>query len=60
MSQMDPASYISAANGYAMPLAQFIPHISKILDTLRLGIPVRTQIVRYVFISPCAFVGYRR
>lgn len=45
MSQMDPASYISASNGFAMPLAQFIPHISKILDILRLGIPVRTQIV---------------
>jgi hypothetical protein len=46
MSQLDPTTYISPANGFAMPLAQFIPHLSKVLDTLLLGILVRTQILR--------------
>lgn len=48
MSQMDPASYISPQNGFAMPLREFVPHLSKVLDELHLGIPVRTQMLRYV------------
>ncbi|KAF8319279.1 hypothetical protein DL93DRAFT_2074854 [Clavulina sp. PMI_390] len=48
MTKMDPASYISPQNGFAMPLQDFIPHLSKVLDELHLGIPVRTQLLRYL------------
>ncbi|KAF8309959.1 uncharacterized protein EI90DRAFT_3209294, partial [Cantharellus anzutake] len=41
-SQMDPVSYISPSNGFAMPLSLFIPHISKVLDDLGLSISART------------------
>jgi len=44
-SQGDLVSYITPSNGYAMPTAQFVPHISKILDDLGLSIGSRTSFI---------------
>jgi len=45
LSHVEPASYISPVNGFAMPLMEFIPHLSKMLDNLGLSIQARTQFV---------------
>lgn len=44
-SQMDPVSYISPSNGFAMPLSLFIPHIGKVLNDVGLSIPARTLFI---------------
>lgn len=41
----DPSSYISPYNGFAMPTCDFIPHISRVLDTLGLSLQTRTHFV---------------
>ncbi len=49
-SQMDPVSYISPSNGFAMPFSSFIPHICRVLDDLGLSIPGRTIFIRWVWL----------
>lgn len=41
----DPSSYISPYNGFAMPVSDFIPHISRVLDNLGLSLQTRTHFV---------------
>lgn len=44
-TQFDPSSYISPYNGFAMPVLDFIPHISRVLDTLGLSLQTRSHFI---------------
>ncbi|GJJ12105.1 hypothetical protein Clacol_006346 [Clathrus columnatus] len=44
-SAIDPLTIIGPHNSYAMPLSQFIPHISKVLEELGFSVPARTTFI---------------
>ncbi|KAG8788805.1 hypothetical protein FRC15_001765 [Serendipita sp. 397] len=41
----NPSSYISPYNGFAMPVGDFIPHLSRVLDSLGLSLQTRTHFI---------------
>jgi len=43
---MDPSGYIAPYNGFAMPTQDFIPHLTKVLDSFGLSLLARTNIMR--------------
>ncbi|TDL24769.1 hypothetical protein BD410DRAFT_785474 [Rickenella mellea] len=42
---VDPQTYISSRNSFAMSLREFIPHISKVLENLGLTLQARTNFI---------------
>jgi len=44
-SSVEPSSYISPYNGFAMPTSEFIAHLSRILDQLGLSLQTRTHFI---------------
>lgn len=47
-SSIDPQAYVNPINSFAMSLKEFIPHISKVLETVGLSLQARTNFLKYV------------
>lgn len=46
-SSIDPQAYVNPINSFAMSLKEFIPHISKVLETVGLSLQARTNFLKY-------------
>ena len=46
---LDPQDFIAPRNSYAMPLLDFIPHLTRVLEQLGLSFHARSSFITYVF-----------
>lgn len=42
----DPATLVSSYNSFAMPLREFLPHITRVLDQLGVPLHARTNFMK--------------
>ena len=47
-SMVEPSSFISSRNGFAMTLRDFISHLMNVLDQLGMSMHARTSFIKFV------------